>query len=186
MEYWKKINKNYKISSLGRVMNRSGNILKPQITNSGYNLVHLLCDGIRKAYTIHRLVAVAFIPNPESKLQVNHIDGNKLNNKIDNLEWVTNKENLRHAFDSGLMDGSRKKASERMKEIGKLYGRQNILKIKGISNQRIIQMTLDRKTIKEFESFRQIQKETGLERKQVSLMAKKGKPYKGFLFEIVK
>lgn len=73
--------------------------LKTQIDKkSGYKRIKL--NG--KSYKVHRLVAEAFIPNPESLPQVNHIDGNKLNNHIDNLEWCNNSYNQKHAWDNGL------------------------------------------------------------------------------------
>ena len=67
-----------------------------------YKMVGLNKNRVQIQVSIHRLVALHFIPNPENKPQVNHIDGNKMNNNLNNLEWVTAKENLQHAFDSGL------------------------------------------------------------------------------------
>ena len=77
-------------------------ILSFSKSNRGYLQVSLTKSGKCRTYTIHRLVAQAFIPNLENKEQVNHIDGNKNNNCIDNLEWVTISENNKHAFDTGL------------------------------------------------------------------------------------
>ena len=67
-----------------------------------YKAVTLCEDGKRKEETIHRLIALAFIPNPENKPAVNHKDGNKLNNCVNNLEWCTYQENVQHAMDAGL------------------------------------------------------------------------------------
>lgn len=65
---------------------------------------------------VHRLVAEAFIPNPENKRTVNHIDGNKLNNHIDNLEWATHAENIQHAMDLGLMHPNRKTTKQQRQQ----------------------------------------------------------------------
>lgn len=70
--------------------------------NGLYKMVGLNKNRIQTQISIHRLVALAFLPNPENKPQVNHIDGDKLNNNMYNLEWVTAKENVQHAFDKGL------------------------------------------------------------------------------------
>lgn len=85
----------YEVSNMGRVRSHNG-VLKPRAQNSGYLLLHLSSGGVRKAYTIHRLVALTFIPNPENKPQVNHRNGNKRDNRVCNLEWCTNSENQVH------------------------------------------------------------------------------------------
>ena len=112
IEIWKDI-KNfeqiYQVSNLGRVkslaryVNIKGGsqrlvkecILVPVLTSNGYLKVSLN-NVTRKTFNIHRLVAEAFIPNPDNKPQVNHIDENKLNNSVDNLEWMSAKDNNNH------------------------------------------------------------------------------------------
>lgn len=77
-------------------------ILKNCINGCGYEYVCLSKKGKTKKHRIHRLVGEYFIPNPFNKPQLNHIDGNKLNNNINNLEWCNNSENMQHAVKMGL------------------------------------------------------------------------------------
>ncbi len=86
----------------GKSYFRKGKLLKPKKHKDGYLFVTLTKEKIKKNFYVHRLVAEAFIPNPENKPQVNHINGNKSDNTISNLEWVTNAENSRHAYNNGL------------------------------------------------------------------------------------
>lgn len=87
----------YSVSVDGKARNdKTGHELKAAISNSGYLRVGLWNKQKAKNCFVHRLVAMAFVPNPENKPEVNHKDGNKLNNSASNLEWVTGAENKRH------------------------------------------------------------------------------------------
>jgi hypothetical protein len=91
----------YQISNSGRVKSflnsKNGYILSAKHSGGWYLSVRLTDGNVYKSFKIHRLVADAFIPNPENKHEVNHIDGNKQNNMVSNLEWVTSSENMKHA-----------------------------------------------------------------------------------------
>jgi hypothetical protein len=92
-------NKKYYVSNLGRFKNSFGTVTENyKVNENGYIRVFIY----NKTFALHRLIAFTFIENPDNKEQVNHIDGNKLNNSVDNLEWVTNKENQIHKFQIGL------------------------------------------------------------------------------------
>jgi hypothetical protein len=97
----------FSISSKGDVFSkRSGKILKQHSTSRGRSTVSTRINGRKGSsicFLVHRLVAVAFIPNPENKPEVNHIDGSPSNNDFRNLEWVTRVENILHAYKTGLM-----------------------------------------------------------------------------------
>ncbi len=93
---------NYDVCSNGQIWsNRTSRFLKLH-SNGHYLKVTLSIKGVERQYLVHRLVAKYFIPNPDHKREVNHIDRNKFNNDISNLEWVTPKENQLHAVATGL------------------------------------------------------------------------------------
>jgi len=93
----------YFISNAGRlksyVKNKKGKVLKPKIGNSGYEVFCISINGKNKTHLTHRLVAEAFIQNLDNKPEVNHIDLNKVNNIVSNLEWVTRSQNAKHVID---------------------------------------------------------------------------------------
>lgn len=152
----------YKVSNLGNIrscdrvvpsrwgngQHRKGKLMKPGSSPNGYKIITLQKKGKIKYQTVHRTVITVFTPNPENKSQVNHIDGNKENNSVENLEWVTESENKQHALDTGLFsskgeDNPNVKLTEskvrciRLSnlaplEISKIYGvsRTTIIKIR--------------------------------------------------------
>lgn len=110
-EIWKPIigyENLYKISNMGNIFSIAKNRkLTLKLREPGYYQIILYNQGKFKAFSIHRLVALHFIKNPLKKPQVNHIDGNKLNNRVDNLEWNTASENTSHAYEKGLIISSK-------------------------------------------------------------------------------
>lgn len=140
-EEWKEIpgfNGAYMVSNYGRVLSvsrtvRSGKtnfvktkdiIMKSHKNKKGYDKVSFNLNGKTKSVFVHRLVATAFIANPNNKPQVNHIDGNKSNNVVLNLEWCTNGENQIHAYSLGLnkVTGRAGRKKIRVRQIDPITG----------------------------------------------------------------
>ena len=119
---------NYKITTEGKVFSqyaiKSSRVdgvwkeVKPVLCSAtGYLLVTLCHEGVRKNKRIHRLLMESFVPNPLGKKQINHIDTNKQNNSLSNLEWATPSENTQHAVDHGLMDNAIQAASKAVLQL---------------------------------------------------------------------
>lgn len=103
MEEWKTITNfpNYQVSNLGRVRRITGRVLKNRFNKFGYDRVRLYNKTSSKNHLVHRLVALEFILNRNNYPIVGHIDNNPANNKCENLEWCTQKQNLQHAVKTG-------------------------------------------------------------------------------------
>lgn len=89
--------------NMGRNLSFPSRTIKPHVNYRGYYCIKFSYKRKIYRYRLHRLVAMTFIQNPESKLEVNHLDGDKSNNSVWNLEWATRQENVQHALDTGLM-----------------------------------------------------------------------------------
>lgn len=122
-EIWKPVaecNGEYYVSSWGRVKSlKFGKevMLKSALVNGYLAVTIYFKKGKRTTKTIHKLVANAFIENPYNKREVNHIDGDKLNNNVSNLEWMTRKENAQHGWDTGLFEKARLSISKPVIDI---------------------------------------------------------------------
>lgn len=157
-EIWKDITGyegHYQISNLGRVrsldtmapngnhvlVKKWGQIRKISISKQGYFIVGLFKNNIQKTFKVHRLIAFAFIEKPSGKNIINHKDGNKLNNSIDNLEWCTYKENSVHAVLNNLINKARgerigisvltEAQAKEIKELCKTYKTEQIRRMLG-------------------------------------------------------
>ena len=169
----------YKISNMGNVLslnfgaknNRlSGKqqLLKISRSSSGYYHVQLWNNGVSSTKLIHILVADAFIPKPSGKTEVNHIDGNKANNTVLNLEWVTPKENLTHAVENGL--------KRKSPMLGRT-GRKNVL------SKPVLQIGTDGSIVKKWDSTYDAQQEGGFNQNSIrSCACGFTKTYKGFVW----
>jgi hypothetical protein len=122
-------------------------ILSQKKHNRGYKLICLFKDKTKKYTTIHRLVAIAFIPNPENKRTVNHKNGVKWDNRVENLEWATDEENGLHSF----KELGRKAAKTYLGKFGKNHNR----------SKPVLQYALDGTFVKEWENAPQVTREKG-------------------------
>lgn len=148
----------YQVSNLGRVKSlrykrgEQEKILDGWISKEGYRKVSFYKDNKRKDYLVHRLVAESFIPNPNNKPFIDHIDTNRTNNKIDNLRWATQKENCNNVI-------SKKNYVDSSKQLY-ISGKSNkIIGAKGKDNPRskkIVQLTLNNEPIKIWDSIREV------------------------------
>ena len=165
------------IKSLEREIGNNGGIaikkeaiLTPQQIRCGYYRIGLTDENKkRKMFLVHRLVATAFIPNPQNKSEVNHIDGNKKNNNLENLEWCTRGENLKHAYKTNL----------RTTEASKNNFKKMIEKHK----RKVIQKDINQNIINEFKSIKEASKIT--ETSIISVCKHKGyyKTAGGYIWE---
>lgn len=121
----------YQVSNLGRVYSVKRKTILSQIKkSSGYYTVNLYKDTKMRTFLIHRLVACNFIQNPNNLPQINHIDGDKSNNKVSNLEWVDGFKNMRHAYDNNV-SGFRDKVLETLRNINKFHAYSKVIFKKG-------------------------------------------------------
>lgn len=173
-------------------------ILKIHIDKKGYYRVDLCKNGNKKQYLVHRLVAIAFIPNPDNLPQIDHIDTNRLNNVWTNLKWCTNKENSnneltrKHMSESQkgkqLSDNTKKKISKAFKgESHPFYGKHHTEEAKQkmrVSNSiKIVQLDKNYNMIKIWDSAKEVERETGYYNTNVNGCCRgKIKTYKGFIW----
>ena len=170
-EIWKDIKgyeSMYQVSSFGNVRSLTrkssngiykGRMLKPAIIGRGYLKVLLSKNNKQKMKMVHRLVAETFLPNPSGKKFVNHIDGDKTNNNVSNLEWCTAKENTHHANINGLTNHKTKKNIAQAKiNVSKAYADRIT---------QVIQTDCSGAFIAEYDSISQAAKATGVDRRKI-------------------
>lgn len=111
----------YAVYENGTIISKFGTVLVPTKTKAGYYIVNLHINKKRKKMYVHRIIALCYIENPDNKATVNHKDGDKGNNSVENLEWLTLTDNTKHAWSSGLNDNAFKLKRDQVEEIRFLY-----------------------------------------------------------------
>lgn len=161
---------------------RKNKYLKQTINKFGYCQVTLQKNKYKKMFSVHRLVAEAFIPNPENKPQVNHIDSNRKNNYVENLEWVTPKENMQHAVKNHRFDNMAKINSEKLKNNplnGYIYANE-------ITKKKVAQYDKENKLLNEYESISEASRKTGITITNISYCANgKRKSGGGYIWHFI-
>jgi hypothetical protein len=117
----------YFVSESGGIF-RDGKEKNTTMSNKGYKMASMYFNSKSNKLSIHRLVAILYVPNPNNLPQVNHIDGNKLNNHYTNLEWLTNQQNRNHAIENGLHAKGTDIPNSKLTEEDVLWIRQNYIK----------------------------------------------------------
>ena len=127
----------YEISQNGVIRNKINKKIKSQyICSSGYYMVSFSYNNKTKPQRVHRLLAMTFIPNKDNLPFINHKDGNKLNNSIENLEWCTHSFNMKHAFKMGLINNTGQ--NNGMSKLNDIKAKEiKLLLLKGLSQQKI-------------------------------------------------
>ncbi|AQZ46054.1 NUMOD4 domain-containing protein [Paenibacillus larvae] len=158
----------YQINNIGQVYScHTTRILSNYMASDGYLRANLSVRGKVKIKMVHVLVAQAFIPNPDNMPVVNHIDGNKQNPNVNNLEWVSYSENTKHAFTNGLAKIS-KKARENARRVAAENGARTTKKA-------VIQYSLDGERIAEYESIKAACRATGANDGYLSMVCRRKK-----------
>lgn len=176
--------KDYTIDTEGNVYSkRKHKYLKQTINKYGYCKVTLQKDKYKKMYSVHRLVAEAFIPNYNKLPQVNHIDGNKQNNHVANLEWCTAKHNMNEAVRTGLFDNCKKIQKENA--VKNNLNKYHIL-ANEVTKKKVAQYDKQNNLLNTYESISEASRKTGITTTSISYSANgKRKTAGGFIWHFV-